>query len=54
MKVIAIKSIKEKACNSCKLKSTCGDLRGLCMLVPYAQIVTVVVMLGYFLVTMDL
>lgn len=54
MKKIATKTIKQKVCNSCKLKKTCGDLPGLCMLLSYAQIVTVVIMLSYFLITMDL
>lgn len=48
------KNIKKKACDNCKLKETCGDLPGLCMFVPYALIISVIVMLSYFLVIMDL
>ena len=48
------KDMKKKACDKCKLKETCGDLPGLCMLVPYTLIISVIIMLFYFLLTMDL
>jgi hypothetical protein len=54
MKTTTKGSMKQKICASCALKNTCGDLPGFCMLVPYAMIAMVVIMLTYFLVTMDL
>ena len=48
------KNIKKKACEKCKLKDTCGDLPGLCMHVPYTLIISVIIMLTYFLFIMDL
>ena len=54
MKLIVKNVVKEKLCGSCGLKETCGDTPGLCMMASYAQIATVVVMLSYFLVTMNL
>lgn len=54
MKLITRTAIKKKVCANCKLKETCGDLPGFCMLLPYALIASVIIMLSYFLVTMDL
>jgi len=54
MKIITINSVKNKICEKCKLKASCGDLPGLCMAVNYAQIALVIFMLLYFLVTMEL
>ena len=54
MKLIVKNVVKEKICGSCGLKETCGDTPGLCMMASYAQIASVVVMLSYFLVTMNL
>ena len=47
-------TIKEKICNNCKLKKSCGDLPHFCILIYYGLIVLVVVMLSYFLITMNL
>lgn len=52
--MIVKNAIRHKVCNSCALENTCGDLPGICMLVNYAQLASVVVMLTYFLLTMDL
>ena len=49
-----VTNVKQKTCESCKLKKTCGDLPGLCMMTHYGLIALVVIMLGYFLVTMSL
>jgi len=55
MKIIKIASnVKEKICENCKLKKSCGDLPGFCMMIYYVLIVLVVIMLAYFLVTMSL
>ena len=54
MKIIKINTIKHKICNNCNLKESCGDTRGLCMILNYSQIASVIIMLGYFLLTMDL
>ncbi len=53
---INIKSskIKEKVCETCGLQKSCGDLPGFCLLLNYVPIVAVVVMLFYFLMTMNL
>lgn len=53
---IKIKSsqIKEKICEKCGLKESCGDLPGFCVLLHYVPIVLVVAMLCYFLITMTL
>ena len=47
-------TMKKKICASCTFKGTCGDLPGFCMLLPYGLIALVIIMLTYFLVTMDL
>ncbi len=55
MKIIAkTSSIKEKICANCMLKTTCGDVRGLCMLLHYGVIASIVVVLLYLLLTMNL
>ena len=54
MKITTKTSMKKKICAGCMLKGTCGDLPGFCMLVPYGLIALVIIMLTYFLVTMDL
>ena len=47
-------TFKEKICAHCMLKETCGDLPGLCMLLYYALIASVIVGLSYLLITMKL
>lgn len=54
MKVKTISSVKNKICSKCKLKQSCGDVPGLCMALNYGVITSVMIMLTYFLVTMDL
>lgn len=54
MKTTAKVSTKKKICASCMFKDTCGDLPGFCMLLPYGLIASVIIMLSYFLLTMDL
>jgi len=46
--------IKEKICETCGLKKSCGDLPGFCLLLTYVPVVLVVAMLLYFLITMSL
>ena len=56
MKKITIKSskIKEKICDTCGLRKTCGDLPGFCVLLYYVPIALVVAGLVYLLITMSL
>lgn len=53
-KIIKTSTVKEKVCETCMFKKTCGDLPGLCMLLHYGLIALVIIVLGYFLMTMDL
>jgi len=46
--------IKEKICETCGLQKSCGDLPGFCALLYYVPVALVVVMLFYFLITMNL
>ena len=55
MKIIkTVTNVKQKTCESCKLKKSCGDLPGFCMMPYYGLIASVVIMLTYFLVNMSL
>ena len=54
MKKIIKATTKEKICKRCALKNKCGDLPGFCVLIFYVPIALIVVMLIYFLMTMDL
>jgi hypothetical protein len=47
-------ALKGQICAGCKLKKACGDLPGFCMLIYYGLIALVVIMLGYFLISMTL
>jgi len=47
-------AIKQKICENCKFKKSCGDLPGFCILVHYGLIALVIAMLFYFLITMNL
>lgn len=47
-------SVKKKICANCKLKGKCGDLPAFCLLIYYVPIALLVIMLLYFLMTMDL
>ena len=49
-----VTNVKQKICENCKLKKSCGDLPGFCMFVYYGLIALVVIMLSYFLITMTL
>ncbi|NOQ89012.1 MAG: hypothetical protein GQ550_08820 [Gammaproteobacteria bacterium] len=49
-----ILTTKEKICDKCPVKTSCGDLPGFCMLLYYALIASLVVVLLYFLITMSL
>ncbi len=46
--------LKEKICENCILKKSCGDLPGFCMLIYYVPIALVVLGLVYLLITMTL
>ena len=46
--------IKEKICENCRLRKSCGDLPGFCMLIYYVLIALVVAGLVYLLITMSL
>jgi hypothetical protein len=48
------KSPKQKYCASCKLRETCGEVPGLCVLLHYSLIALVVFGLLYLLMTMTL
>lgn len=48
------KSIKQKVCAKCALHKTCGEVPGLCMFLPFSVLGSVIVMLTYFMLTMDL
>jgi hypothetical protein len=56
MKKIPVTSskIKEKICEKCVLKKSCGDLPGFCLLIFYVPVVLVVAGLAYLLITMQL
>lgn len=55
MKILSKPStLKQKICDHCVFKDSCGDLPGLCILLFYVLIATVVVGLGYMLITMKL
>jgi len=43
--------IKEKVCETCGLKESCGDLPGICLVFQYIPIILVIIMLLYLLVT---
>ena len=45
---------KQEICSRCKLNKTCGDLPGFCALISFIPIAVIVIMLAYFLITMDL
>jgi hypothetical protein len=47
-------SMKQKICDHCVFKDSCGDLPGLCILLFYTAIAAVVVGLAYMLITMKL
>lgn len=49
-----VSAAKENICKKCSLKNKCGDLPGFCVLIFYVPIALIVVMLIYFLLTMDL
>jgi hypothetical protein len=60
-KIIKTKIVKEKTtivketiCRHCLFKKSCGDLRGLCILLHYGLYALVVIILVYFFITMDL
>jgi hypothetical protein len=46
--------LKEKICENCPMRKSCGDLPGFCMLIYYIAIGLVVVGLVYLLITMSL
>jgi hypothetical protein len=46
--------IKEKICETCKFKNSCGDLPGFCQLIYYVPIILVIAVLAYLLITMPL
>lgn len=48
------KTTKDRICATCKLKKTCGDVPGLCVLLHYSLIAFIVFGLLYMLVTMTL
>ena len=55
MKILGKPStIKQKICDHCAFKDSCGDLPGLCILLFYILIAAVVVGLAYMLITMKL
>jgi hypothetical protein len=43
-----------KKCKLCQLSKVCNDLPGICLLMPYFAIATVVVSLSYLFVTQEL
>jgi len=45
---------RKNICAKCKLKEKCGDLPGFCLFIYYVPIVLLVIMLLYFLLTMEL
>lgn len=47
-------TVKEKICDNCMFKQSCGDLPGFCILLHYGGIALVVIMLTYFLLTMNI
>ena len=49
-----VSTVKEKICDNCTFKKSCGDLPGFCILLHYGLIALVIIMLSYFLATMNL
>ena len=55
MKILGKPStMKQKRCDHCVFKDSCGDLPGLCILLFYVLIAAVVAGLAYMLITMKL
>jgi len=46
--------IKEKICDTCGLRKSCGDLPGFCILLQYIPVAIVVIGLIYLFATMSL
>ncbi len=40
---------KDNVCNKCKSKEACSDIPGFCLMLPYVAVVSVAILLIYFI-----
>jgi hypothetical protein len=43
------KSFKKSVCSNCKLRESCSDIPGFCLLLPYFAVASIILLLIYFI-----